>query len=341
MFASLALATLSLLPAVLPQESALLGKPCPDLNLVRAVQGAPVSAAAMNGRIVVYEFFELGDAPSFDFALPRAQELATRYAEDSRVAVVGIATAFPAAANAAARSDADMRTALAAKRIYVPVMRDRDSLAVQTVALGGAVGVPRTLVVDAEGIVRWHGSNTTEESAAAIRQEVARLLAAYWVEPIENLPTELDAYTRGDLPKAGAAARRISNDAKADPALKAIAAQVEQNLEKGARKLLDTGLSLRSAGFPGRAKEKLENAVKIFAVVPAAIEASRVLQEWGEDKVFKRELAGESLMNNALAMLASPKDLRRQVRERLEKYSVTYADTALAPRLQKALASLN
>lgn len=340
MFASLTLVALSLLPQA-AAESPLLGKPCPALDLSRAVQGAPVHAAELVGRIALYEFFELGNAVSFDHALPTAQKLATQYAKDPRVAVIGVATAFPPAEKAAALVDADVRTALAAKRIYVPVMRDRTGSAVQAVALGGAVGVPRTLLIDAEGIVRWHGSNTTAESAAAIEQEVARLLAAFWVEPIANLPVELESYSRGDLPKAGSTARRINNDAKADPALKAVAAQVEKNLEAGAKKLLDAGRALRAEGFPARAQEKLENAVKIFAVVPSAIEAGRLLQQWKEDKVFRRELAGEALMVNALELLGSPKDLRRQVRERLEKYVVTYADTAIAPRVQKALASLD
>ncbi len=324
-----------------PQESPLVGQPCPPLDLSHAVQGAPVLVNELNGRIAVLEFLEIGNAASTDHSLPAAQQLAVTYEKDARVKVVGIATAWPRVEGAPALVDTNVRAALAAARIYLPVMRDRDSAAIQRIGLGGVIGTPRTLLVDAEGIVRWHGSNTTPESNESLKKALARLIDSFWVEPIADLPPALATYGTGDLPKAGAAARRIVNDPKADPALKAVAEQIEKNLENGAKKLVTSAKELRAAGYPGRARTKLDNAVKIFAVVPSAIEAARLHQTWKDDKSFQRELAGEVLLENAIELLGKPKDLRAEVRGRLEKYVVTFANTAIAPRIEKALAALN
>lgn len=318
----------------------LVGKPCPPLELSHAVQGTPWSLEALEGRIAVIEFIDLAVPESLDHPLATLAKLAEQHKDDERVFAAAVATTWPAEGGGPSADDAAVRQALVSRRFFLPVMRDRGSASLPLLSLAGAVGTPRTLVLDAEGVVRLHGSNTGPESAAALEATVARLLRAFWVEPIEGLPPPLDVYMRGDLPRAGAAARKILADAEADPALRALAEQVDRNLEAGAKKLLDHGLKLRAAGYPGRARTKLENSVRVFAITPSAIEAARLLQLWRDDPLFKREAAGEVLLGRALALTSRPTDTRDAMRERLERLARTHGDTALGPRIQAALASL-
>ena len=73
-----------------PQESPLIGKPLPRLELAHPLQGSPWSMPGLRGRVVVLDLFQLGCPACWTQSLPAAQKLTERYAEDERVAVVAI-----------------------------------------------------------------------------------------------------------------------------------------------------------------------------------------------------------------------------------------------------------
>jgi hypothetical protein len=325
----------------LAEESPLTGKPCPPLDLERQVQSTTAGLADLHDCVAVIELFQLGGAESFAHGLPLLQKLTEKHAKEPRVAVLGIATDWPKGSVAGAADDAKVRAELASKRFYFRVMRDRDGAVAKAFALGGKEGAPRTVVLDHDGIVRWHGSVRSADDAAKVEQLVDELLAAYWVAPIAGLPPELDAYAKGDLPKAASAARRIASDAAATPESKAAAAKVDAAIEAGARKLLDAAKAARTAGFADRARDKLVQCGQHFALVPAATEAAALLEQWKADKLFQRELAGEVLLRKTMERLSQPKDVRAQVRKRLDDLAAMYHDTALVARIAQARATLD
>ncbi len=322
------------------QESPLIGKPCPKLELSRPVQGMAWSQEELRGRIGVIELFQLGCLTCWSNSLPAAQKLMESYAKDSRVVVVGVATAFEKDQHPEMADLEKIRAELATNHLSFPVMRDREEKSVQLVGLAGKYGTPMTLVLDTTGVVRWHGFNATPETATAVAKMVDELIQTFWVDRIDPLPPELEYYSKGDLPRAAATARGILADTSADPKLRAVAEQVDRNLEAGAKRILDDGLELRRTGFPARAQAKLENAVKVFAVTSAAIEAAKALQVWRDDATFKGEIAAEKQLEIALAPLSKPKHEVAKVVAQLEKLRALHADKPIAGRIQRAIDSL-
>jgi len=323
------------------EESPLTGKPCPALDLGRSIQSTATELSDLRDQVAVIELFQLGGAESFAHGLPLLQKLSEKHAKEPRVALLGIATDWPKGAVAGAADDAKVRAELASKRFYFRVMRDHDGAVAKALALGGQSGAPRTVVLDRDGIVRWHGSVRSADDAAKVDALVDELLKWYWVAPIAGLPAELDAYAKGDLPKAAATARRIASDAAASAELKAAAAKVDAAIEAGARKLLDDAQAARQAGFADRARDQLERCGKVFAVVPSATAAATLLEQWKADKLFQRELAGEVLLRKTMERLSQPKDVRASVRKRLDELATLYHDTALVPRIAQARATLD
>jgi thiol-disulfide isomerase/thioredoxin len=334
-------ATLAL---ALPQESPLLGKPLPRLELGRPVQGQAWSQASLRGRVVVLDFFELGSATCFSHSLPAAQKLFERYAEDDRVAVVAIATAYDKEKDPTIADGERIRRELEAAHLTLPVMRDKDEQSVKLCGFKETFGVPTTLVIDADGIVRWHAFNTSTETIAAVEKTVAELLQSFWVSIVPNLPIELDAYAKGDYAKAHAAAQKILADAKAAPALRAAAETIERNLDAGVKRMIEMSARSREQGYPARARARLENAAKLFAGVPAVADANAKLGVLKSDASFTKELAAEKALDDALAALekpkASPKVSKETVRKSLEALAKNCAATPVAARVAQAIASI-
>lgn len=329
--ASLLLATALLVP----QESEVYGRALPTLDVLGSLQGESVDLSPQIRRVRVFELFAIADEVSFTSGLPLLRDLAQAHAKDSRVQVFGIATGVTDGAD-----DGAMRAKLASSRFYLPVLRDRGGSVAKLAALGGKVGTPRTLVVDRGGIVRWHGTVDSPQAATAVRQAIADALAAFFVEPIRDLPVELAAYAKGNLPAAASAARKILADNAAPPEQKAMAEKVDRALEAGALQLVDDAQRLRKEGYPDAARSALEDASTKFAVVASANEAARLLALWSGEREFKRELSCELQLRLAMKIAESPKDASARLKQRLEKILETFRDTPIAPRIQQALATL-
>lgn len=332
MFASLFCA-LSLLCTT---EGPLVGQPCPRLEFVSAIQGEDVAFEPRERAIRIFGLFQLGCEASAYHQLPFLKRVAEKYAKEPRVHVAGIATEWPAAHHAGLSRDPEVRAVLATHRAYFPVMRDRSSTVVQAFALQDKPGTPRTVVIDHAGVVRWHGALDSAEAAAAAEQAIADCLARFWVEPIADLPPELAAFSKGDFAAAIGTARKLAADAKATPELKAKAEQVTQAIEASARKLLEDAKKLRAEGYPGFARAALEDASKVFTLVPASTEAGKLLAEWLADRNFRREASGEVQLTLTLKLLERPKDSREMLQQRLAKQLATFGDTPIAPRIRAA-----
>jgi len=328
------------LQLTLPADGSLVGQRAPELHFAYAVQGEDVEFELRERKVRVVGLFQLGCTPSAEQQLPALKALAEKHAKEPRLQLFAVATTLPGAGAPDGGNDIALRTMLASKRVYLPVMRDADGGTARQMALGGAVGTPRTLVIDATGTVCWHGTVDTAESAAAVEAAVAAALARFWVEPIADLPAELAAFAKGDFAAAVSAARRLAADAKASPELKAKAEQVTQSVDAAARKLIESAKALRAEGYPGYAKQALEDASKVFTLVPAATEAGKLLTEWTADRTFRRELAGEVQLKQSLKLLESPKDSTETLRKRFEKFIERYGDTAIGPRIRAAQARI-
>jgi alkyl hydroperoxide reductase subunit AhpC len=334
--AAAALATLA--PA---DESPLLGKPLPRLELSYSLQGQPWSTQRLRGRVVVIEFFQLGCAACWSNSLPAAQKMLETYAKDDRVAVVAIATAFEKEKSPWIADEERIRAQLASKRFTFPVMRDKNEQSIRNCGfVGGSYGTPMTLVVDAMGVVRWHALNPSMASAAEVEAAVAEVLQSFWVEKIAELPAELDAYAKGDYPKAHAAAQKILADAKADPKLRDAATLVEKNLAAGVTRLVEQSAQERKDGYPGRTRARLEDAVKLFPGIPGASDAADRLSKLRADPGFTKELSAEKALENALESMTRPHASRDRIRKALEEASKNAAGTPLESRIEQAIASL-
>ncbi len=233
-----------------------------------------------------------------------------------------------------------IRQELASKRFTFSVMRDKDEQSVKTCGLNGSYGTPMTLVLDADGIVRWHGFNASAETAAAVEKQIDLLLQSFWVALVPDLPKELEAYAKGDYAKAHSAAKKILSDSKSAEVLRTAAETVEKNLEAGVKRLVDDGARSREQGYPARARTRLETVGKLFAGVPAGDEASAKLAALRADAAFARELNAEKTLENALEGLRRPKANRDAIRRNLENLAKANAESPVLPRIDQALATL-
>ena len=330
----------ALLGLALAQGSPLLDRPLPALELAHPLQGRGWSPADLRGRVVVLEIFQLGCPSCWSNALPAAQALADRHARDDRVAVVAIATAFEKERYPWMADESKIRRELESKGYTFPVMRDRDERSVRICGLADRYGTPMALVLDGEGVVRWHGFDSTAESAAEIGKTVERLLESLWVEAIPDLPREFSTYAKGDYPKSLALARRILADEDADAARRALAETVVKNLEAGAARMVNESRLAREQGYPTRARTRLEQVTKLFAGLPPAVEAAAGLLALKKDAAFARELAVEKSLLAALEALERPNASRGAVRDQLEALAERCVGSPVAPRVERALSWL-
>ncbi len=74
-------------------NTAVIGKPAPDIQVGTWVQGEPVNISTLPGRVVLVEVFQVNCPGCFAHALPQVVQLHQRYHERG-LAVIGLATAF-------------------------------------------------------------------------------------------------------------------------------------------------------------------------------------------------------------------------------------------------------
>ena len=73
--------------------NAMIGKPAPEIQVAKWVQGGPVSLGALKGRVVLVEVFQVNCPGCFVHALPEVLQLHQRYHQQG-LTVIGLATAF-------------------------------------------------------------------------------------------------------------------------------------------------------------------------------------------------------------------------------------------------------
>jgi hypothetical protein len=73
--------------------NAIIGKPAPDIQVAKWVQGGPVNLGTLKGRVALVEVFQVNCPGCFVHALPEAVHLHERYHEQG-LTVIGLATAF-------------------------------------------------------------------------------------------------------------------------------------------------------------------------------------------------------------------------------------------------------
>ena len=73
--------------------NAMIGKPAPDIQVSRWVQGGPVSLGDLTGRVVLVEVFQVNCPGCFVHALPEVLRLHEAY-HNQGLTVIGLATAF-------------------------------------------------------------------------------------------------------------------------------------------------------------------------------------------------------------------------------------------------------
>ena len=271
-------------------------------------------------------------------SLPTAQELYERFADDERVRVVAVATAFEKDRYPWMGDLERIRGTLQDRGWNFPVMRDEDERTVRMLGFADRWGTPTTLVIDPEGVVRWHAFNTTAATAAEVEATVDGLLAGWDAAPIDGLPDELAAYGKGDYAKAyGRAEARLG---AGDARLRAAAEQVIANVDAAIERRVRLSGVRRAAGFPSEARTHLEQVVELFAGVPAAEEVRASLAALEADEAFAAELEGERRLDAALARLRDPEVKRSAVKKELRAVKKELPETPIAERAHRALVRL-
>lgn len=271
-------------------------------------------------------------------SLPHAQKLYEAHGKDERVRIVAVATAFEKEEYPWMADEQQIKAALDKKGWTFPVMRDAEEQSVRIVGMGNSYGTPMTLVLDAEGTVRWHGFNATHETATSVAKTLDRLLESFWVPTIPDLPRALSDYAKGGYGKAWTAAQRILATDGAPDDDTAAATRVVENLTAGVERFLARSAAALDAGRPAEAMASLEEAEDVFGAAAQAAKARRV--ELRTDDAFKKELAGEKRLAGLESDAAKPKARVSSLLGRTRSLSKTHGDTRLAARIDALIADL-
>ncbi len=271
-------------------------------------------------------------------SLPHAQKLYERFAGDDRVRIVAVATAFEKEEYPWMADEAKIRQALKQNGWEFPVMRDiEEEQIVRVLTLGRRTGTPMTLVVDTEGVVRWHDFNGTAETAKTVDETVERLLESFYVPAIEDLDPKLSAYAKGKYGTAWKAAKRIVDTDDVPDPLRAQAEAVLSNLDAGIARQITASTTRRERGFPIEALQNLEAAVKMFRGVPTVKDAEAAVSALKRDRDFAMEQKIEKELEKILRKLADPDAKRSPLAKKLTKLLENHRETPLGPRIQEAL----
>ena len=227
-----------------------------------------------------------------------------------------------------------------------PVMRDKDEQTVKIVGMGGSYGTPLTIVLDADGIVRWHGFNATAETAAQVDAVLEELLASFFVAQIPDLLRDLSDYAKGKYASAYKKARRFLADDGASETLKAQSQRVIDNIDAAVERQRVQAEQKRARGRPSAAQDTLDQALTAFKGTPKAEELVALQKAWKTDKAFKAERKAEKELEKVMAKFAKdlPKGRARaakSARKKLEKLLEVCAGGPLEARVRKALAALD
>ena len=153
------------------------GRPLPPLPLAHSLQGPSWSASDARGKVTVLEIWQVGCPGCMSHSMPSAQRLYERYADDPRVHVQTIATALHKDKRPDIAEDTTIRGTLRSNGWTVPTMRDAHDDICDRIPVGEYAGTPTALVIDEQGVIRWHGFHSSDEATAALHAMVERLLA--------------------------------------------------------------------------------------------------------------------------------------------------------------------
>jgi hypothetical protein len=325
-------------------SSPLLGKPLPELRLSQPIQGEAWSSASIRGRVAVLEVFQWRCPGCMTNSLPHAQRLVDRYRGDARVVVVGIATAFEKEDYPFMADVGGIATGLREQGWQFPVMRDaEDERVVLALRPGERTGTPMTLVVDADGLVRWHGFNGNTETAREIDQAVEAQLEQFYVAPpapsvtVELVPAAAE-FARKNYGQARDLAQAVFSQSSASSETRDCAATIIAAIDAGPERLAKRAEVLLSPGYPTRALAALEEGLGIFRGVPAASAITNRIKAWKASANVRRSLAAEREMVRICSSLAQAREKDRAgLLKRLQTLAKNYEDTAVAARIRREM----
>lgn len=161
---AVALATLlfgsTLAPSALALDS---GKPMPELGL-KDLNGQPVTAASLRGKVVIVDFWATWCAPCKE-EMPVLQRLHAKYGKDGLV-VVGVSVD---------KDLANVRQFIKDMKLSFAILHDPDHAVTKRFA---PPKMPSSYVVDRSGTVRFVHAGFHAKDAKALEDEVRKLLPA-------------------------------------------------------------------------------------------------------------------------------------------------------------------
>ena len=266
-----------------------------------------------------------------------------KYKGDARVRVVAVATAFEKDKYPFMSDEGKIREMLRQKKYEFAVMRDRDEKSVAMFGVGNSYGTPMTVVLDREGVVRWHGFNGKTETARAIEETVAKLVAEYDAPTMEikdkGLAACAKAYAAGDFGKAYSEAKAAAGKASVSAAGRGEAMEVMKALEEAAAKAQAEVQAKRDGGHPADALARLERMAKTYKGVPKAQDPADLLKKWKADADMKKEQKAEEALSAILVALGAPNADPAAAAKDLDRLADTHSGTKVADRI-KSLAAL-
>lgn len=177
--------------------------PAPELDRVRWFNGPPLSLAALRGRVVLIEAFQMLCPGCVTQGLPQAQRVAALF-DPNDVVVIGLHTVFEH--HDVMRPEA-LEVFLAEYRISFSVGVDRHEPGDPTpltMARYALRGTPSTLLIDRSGLLRFHAFGAVDDLVLgdAIGRLITTAPMARPTDPVLAAACELDGTCQTPQAKA-------------------------------------------------------------------------------------------------------------------------------------------
>lgn len=278
-------------PPAAPPVSEFLGKEFKEFDVEKDWLQGPVSDPRnLKGRVVLVTFLQITDGNCEAFSLPHAKELYTKY-KDKGLTVVGIWSIL----SDEGRQKPEMAQAwLQMMQLPFPVAKDRGHATIEHYPIIGKYTTPMTIVIDREGVIRYHemGYEPPQKQAVAdcvekyIGQDPDETAASKAVT--KSVELGLKAQEQGDFAAAYAALKRAQEviegkRAEVAPELAEKVTLAIAQIEAQAQVALDAAAALFEAKKFPEAEAAFKEVVATFAGTPSAKEATDKLAALGKD----------------------------------------------------------
>ncbi|MCA8916708.1 MAG: redoxin domain-containing protein [Planctomycetes bacterium] len=339
---------LALLPAALPacmhpgSKSNVIDEECPELQLEEEmVQGDPITDESLEGKVVLFIFYQRDCDGCERIAMPRIQKLYEEYKAHPCAKVFVINTAFDKDIYPNLADVEETRKHLLRMDWTMPVARDLDEQTNALFTVDDESGTPQAVVVNEKGVVCAHDWYTEDKEMDAVDARF-RTLAAGMNCHCERMPREVcDSCTRsrdyikeGDYERAWDEANTICQSYGYTDKEKADAAYLQKWIEDTASEHFEN-LEREFEVDPETAITRAEETVSRYKGVTGAKDFAAKVENWRKSDAlqnFRKDRADLEKATADLGRAGVTETGRKAVVDRLR----SIADRAATNRVGQA-----